>query len=149
MASSPSIPGKITANVPSLRRKIPSSLRSLPTMLDRYRDIAERLARAEGLTDDDARALAAEGKAVVWIDGGLHATEVLGAQQLIELVYQMVSGTDPETVRFLDDIILLAVHCNPDSTTSSAVKRANSQNGRRPVWIAANRKSPNTSSVAS
>ena len=82
--------------------------------LDRYREIAERLARAEGLTDDEARALAAEGKAVVWIDGGLHATEVLGAQQLIELVYQMVSGTDPETVRFLDDIILLAVHCNPD-----------------------------------
>ena len=82
--------------------------------LGRYQEIAERLARAEGLRDDDARALAAEGKAVVWIDGGLHATEVLGAQQLIELVYQMVSGTDPETLRFLDDIILLAVHCNPD-----------------------------------
>ena len=29
---------------------------------------------------------ATEGKAVVWIDGGLHATEVLGAQQLIETV---------------------------------------------------------------
>ena len=82
--------------------------------LDRYQDIAQRLARAEGLSDDEARALAAEGKAVVWIDGGLHASEVLGAQQLIELVYQMVSGTDPETLRFLDDIILLAVHCNPD-----------------------------------
>ena len=82
--------------------------------LDRYQNIAQRLARAEGLDDDEARALAAEGKAVVWIDGGLHASEVLGAQQLIELVYQMVSGTDPETLRFLDDIILLAVHCNPD-----------------------------------
>ena len=31
-----------------------------------------------------AHALAREGKAVVWIDGGLHATEVLGAQQLME-----------------------------------------------------------------
>ena len=82
--------------------------------LDRYQDIAQRLARAEELSDDEAHALAAEGKAVVWIDGGLHASEVLGAQQLIELVYQMVSGTDPETLRFLDDIILLAVHCNPD-----------------------------------
>ena len=40
------------------------------------------LALAEGLTDDQARALAKEGKAVVWIDGGLHATETLGAQQL-------------------------------------------------------------------
>ena len=52
--------------------------------LDRYREIARRLALAEGLTDDQARQLAAEGKAVVWIDGGLHATEVLGAQQLME-----------------------------------------------------------------
>src|SRR5262245_47972642 len=41
--------------------------------LDRYKDISQRLARAEGLTDDQARALAAEGKAIVWIDGGLHA----------------------------------------------------------------------------
>src|ERR1019366_6525981 len=55
--------------------------------LARYKQIAGRLAHAEGLTDDQARALAKEGKAVVWIDGGLHATEVLGAQQLGEMVY--------------------------------------------------------------
>src|SRR5437870_2635508 len=35
--------------------------------LDRYKDIARRLATAEGLTDDQAHALAAEGKAVVWV----------------------------------------------------------------------------------
>jgi len=51
--------------------------------LDRYKDISRRLSLAEGLTDDQARALASEGKAVVWIDGGLHANEVLGAQHLI------------------------------------------------------------------
>jgi hypothetical protein len=82
--------------------------------LERFREISGRLALAEGLTDQQARELAAEGKAVVWIDGGLHATEVLGAQQLIEMVYQMVSRTDPETVRFLDDVILLATCVNPD-----------------------------------
>ncbi|MCZ6915823.1 MAG: M14 family metallopeptidase [Gemmatimonadetes bacterium] len=82
--------------------------------LDRYQEIARRLALAEGLTDEAARALANEGKAVIWIDGGLHATEVLGAHQLMELVYQMVSRTDDETMRFLDDIILLAAHANPD-----------------------------------
>ena len=82
--------------------------------LDRYRDISRRLALAEGLTDDQARALAAEGKAVVWIDGGLHANEVLGAQQLIETVYQLVSRSDAETLRFLRDVIVLAVHANPD-----------------------------------
>jgi hypothetical protein len=82
--------------------------------IDRYKEISRRLALAEGLTDAEARALAKEGKAVVWIDGGLHATEVLGAQQLGEMVYQMVSRTDDETMRFLDDCIVLFVHANPD-----------------------------------
>ena len=82
--------------------------------LDRYKEISRKLALAEGLTDDQARALAKEGKSVVWIDGGLHATEVLGAHQLIETVYQLVSRTDPETMRILNDTIILAVHANPD-----------------------------------
>ncbi len=82
--------------------------------LDRFREISARLATAEGLTDEQARALAKEGKAVVWIDGGLHATEVLGAQQLMETVYQLASRTDEETMRILNDVIILAVHANPD-----------------------------------
>ncbi len=82
--------------------------------LDRYRQISERLARAEGVDEAEARRLAAEGKAIIWIDGGLHATEVLGAQQLMELVYQMVAKDDPETLRILDDVVILAVHANPD-----------------------------------
>ena len=82
--------------------------------LQKYKDIARRLALAEGLTDDQARQLARDGKAVVWIDGGLHATEVLGAQQLTETIYQLVSRTDEETMRFLRDVIILAVHANPD-----------------------------------
>jgi hypothetical protein len=82
--------------------------------LDRYKDIARRLATVDGLTDDQARALAKEGKAIVWFDGGLHATETLGAHQLIETVYQLVSRTDDETMRLLDDLVILAVHANPD-----------------------------------
>jgi len=73
-----------------------------------------RLAKGEGLTDAKARALAKEGKAVVWFDGGLHATEVLGANQLIETTYQLISRTDEETMRILKDDIILAVHANPD-----------------------------------
>lgn len=82
--------------------------------LARFKEISRRLALAEGLTDDEARALAREGRAVVWIDGGLHATEVLGAHQLMETVYQLVSRNDEETLRFLNDVIVLAVHANPD-----------------------------------
>jgi hypothetical protein len=84
------------------------------SQLKRYREISRRLARAEGLTDQQAHALAAEGKTVVWIDGGLHASEVLGAQQLIETVYELVSRNDEETLRILRDVIVLAVNANPD-----------------------------------
>jgi hypothetical protein len=82
--------------------------------LDRYQETSRRLALAEGLNDDQARQLALNGKAVVWFDGGLHATEVLGAHQLIETVYQLVSRNDPETMRLLNDLVILAVHANPD-----------------------------------
>lgn len=82
--------------------------------LDHYREISARLAHAEGLTDEQAHALAREGKAVVWIDGGLHATETVGSQQLMETVYQLASRTDEETMRFLNDDIVLCVLANPD-----------------------------------
>src|SRR5581483_8290437 len=82
--------------------------------LEHYRDISKKLALAQGLTDDEAHALAREGKAVVWIDGGLHASEVECAQALTEMVYQMVSRTDAETMRFLNDVIILFVQDNPD-----------------------------------
>ncbi|HEV8150583.1 MAG TPA: M14 metallopeptidase family protein [Gemmatimonadales bacterium] len=82
--------------------------------LDRYREISARLARAEGLSDEQAKVLAKEGKAVVWIDGGLHASEVLGSHQLLEHVWQMASLNDPETLRILDDVIQLMVQVNPD-----------------------------------
>ncbi|WP_207955550.1 M14 metallopeptidase family protein [Segetibacter sp. 3557_3] len=82
--------------------------------LDRYKQISQTLARAEELTDEQARELAANGKAVVWIDGGLHATEVVATQQLIENVYQFVSRTDAETLHILDEAIILFVHANPD-----------------------------------
>lgn len=82
--------------------------------LARIKDTARRLALAEGLTDESARRLAAAGKAVVWIDGGLHATEILGSQQLVELVWRLVSRDDAETRRILDDVVLLAVPANPD-----------------------------------
>src|ERR1035438_2529941 len=58
--------------------------------LDHYKDISRRLAQARGLTDDAARALAKEGKAIVHLDGGLHATEVAGAQHTINLAAKSI-----------------------------------------------------------
>ncbi|MES2124780.1 MAG: M14 metallopeptidase family protein [Gemmatimonadota bacterium] len=81
--------------------------------LEEYRRTSEQLARGR-IDEATAHRLAAEGKAVIWIDGGLHADEVLGANQLLELVWQFVSMNDPETLRILDDVIILAVQVNPD-----------------------------------
>jgi len=81
--------------------------------LDRYKEISQQLAHAE-LTTEQAKALAQEGKAVVWIDGGLHANEVVGAHQLIQTAYEFASKTDPETMKILDNVIILFTHANPD-----------------------------------
>src|SRR5262249_38362938 len=88
----------------------PENQRRLPLIKDANR----KLALAEGLTDDQARQLAREGKIVVWIDGGLHATEVLGAQQLIETIYRLNTRNDPETLRILNDVVILCTLVNPD-----------------------------------
>jgi len=82
--------------------------------LEHYRMISQKLARAEGINEDEARELALEGKAVVWIDGGLHATETVGTHQLIETLWQLVSRNDRETLNILDNVIVLLVHANPD-----------------------------------
>lgn len=88
----------------------PANLKNLA----KYKDISQKLARAEGLTPEQAKTLAADGKAVVWIDGGLHATEVVGIHQLIETAYQLASRKDAETKRILDNVIILMTHANPD-----------------------------------
>jgi len=82
--------------------------------LAKYKAIAQKLAHAEGVSEEQARQLAHDGKAVVWIDGGLHASETVGSQQLMETVYQLVSRTDAETMRLLNDDIVLCVQANPD-----------------------------------
>lgn len=82
--------------------------------LARYKEISRKLALAEGVDSAEAKRLAKEGKTIVWIDGGLHASEVLGAQQLIEDLWQFSSMNDEETTRFREHTIILLVHANPD-----------------------------------
>jgi hypothetical protein len=82
--------------------------------LEKYRDISVRLARAEGINEEQARTLASQGKAVVWIDGGLHADEIVNSESLFWMAYQMVTQNDAETLRILNDDILLLTPVNPD-----------------------------------
>jgi hypothetical protein len=84
--------------------------------LDQYKSISQRLALARGLTGDAAQALAREGKAIVHIDGGMHSSEVAGAQQSILLAYKLVATQgDPEVDAILDNVIvMLWPTLNPD-----------------------------------
>jgi hypothetical protein len=88
--------------------------------VERYRQIAHELAYpTEEMTDEQARGLAAEGRAIVHIDGGLHATEVAHGQHTIQLAYDLVTGDDdPEIAAILDRVILvLWFSINPDGQT--------------------------------
>src|SRR5580658_7719834 len=91
--------------------------------LDHYKDISRRLAQARGLTDDQARALAKEGKAIVHLDGGLHASEVAGAQHTINLAYKLVSTQgDPQIDAILNNVILMLwPTLNPDGQNQVAL----------------------------
>ncbi len=82
--------------------------------LDRYRDINRQLAL--GIPDaETARRLAREGRAVVWIDSGLHASEVAPAQHAPVLAYRLITGETEEIRRIRDQVVLLQVPViNPD-----------------------------------
>jgi hypothetical protein len=98
-----------------------SSARNLAN-IERYRQIAQRLAHPAGLTDAEAKRLSAEGKAFVHIDGGLHATEVAGPQHTPKLAYDILRrANEPEMARILDNVILLLwPTINPDGQSMVA-----------------------------
>ncbi|HUQ86627.1 MAG TPA: M14 family zinc carboxypeptidase [Vicinamibacterales bacterium] len=84
--------------------------------IDRYREIARRLARPAGLSDAQAVALAREGKPLVHIDGGLHSTEVAGPQHTLLLAHDLLSKqSDPQIANILNNVILMLwPTINPD-----------------------------------
>ncbi len=91
-----------------------SSARNLAD-LDKHKDTAKKLAMVKGLTDEQAHALAHNGKVMVHIDAGLHSTEVAPAQMTIQLAYNLVTANDAETTSILDNVVLLLwFSINPD-----------------------------------
>ena len=82
--------------------------------LDRWKEISEKLARAE-ISEEEARKLSKEGKAIVWFDGGMHATERAHAQMTSELMWKIASEESDEMKKIRDEVITLVVPViNPD-----------------------------------
>ncbi len=82
--------------------------------LDRWRETSRKLALGDA-SPEDARRLAREGRAIVWIDSGLHASEVAPVQHSFDLAHRMVTGEDDETRRIRDRVILMQIPViNPD-----------------------------------
>lgn len=82
--------------------------------LEQWREISEKLSRAE-ISEAEARKLSKEGKAIVWFDGGMHATERAHAQMTSELMWRIASEESEEMQKIRDNVITLVVPViNPD-----------------------------------
>lgn len=88
--------------------------------LDRWRSISERLARAR-LDEDEARSLAAVGKAIVWIDGGLDDMELACSQMTPELAHRLATSEAEEIRNIRENVIFLLMPImNPDGLANDA-----------------------------
>jgi hypothetical protein len=82
--------------------------------LSHYKEISKRLSLVRDMTEEEAKKLSAEGKAIVWIDGGLHATEVAPAQHIAQLTYDLLTDQSKKTKKMLHEVIVMLVLPNPD-----------------------------------
>ena len=82
--------------------------------LEKWREISEKLSRAE-ITEAEAKRMSKDGKAIIWFDGGMHATERAHAQMTSELMWRIASEESDEMQKIRDNVISLVVPViNPD-----------------------------------
>ena len=83
--------------------------------LKHIREVAKRLADPRGLSDAEAQRLEKEGKLVLLVTCNIHSTEIGASQMAMEWVHALATVSDPETVRRLNEVVLLLVpSLNPD-----------------------------------
>jgi hypothetical protein len=86
--------------------------------IKRIREIAKRLADPRGLSDAEARRLEKEGKVVLLVTCNIHSTEIGASQMAMEWAHALATAKDPETLRRLNEVVLLLVpSLNPDGQT--------------------------------
>jgi len=81
----------------------------------KYQEIARQLANPRGLPPSKIDALVNDGKAIVLVTCNIHSTEIGASQMAMEWAHALVTQNDPDTLRRLDNVILLLVpSLNPD-----------------------------------
>ena len=82
---------------------------------ERIRDICKRLADPRGATEEEIRGWVAAGKAIVIVTCNIHSDEIASSQMAMEWTYALATAQDPETLRRLDNVVLVLVpSLNPD-----------------------------------
>lgn len=82
--------------------------------LDYYKDINRKLALGL-VTPEESRKLAQTGRAIIWIDSGIHASETAPPQHSPELAYKIVTDESDESKRIREKVILIQIlNVNPD-----------------------------------
>jgi hypothetical protein len=82
--------------------------------LDKWKKISSELARAR-IDEKTAKSHAKNGKAILWIDGGMHATERAHGQMTSELAYRVATEESSEMQKIRENVILLLMPVmNPD-----------------------------------
>jgi len=91
-----------------------STARNMERM-GRYREISRRLADPRKIDEKEAARLADEGKVFLLLLCNQHANEIASSNMVMELAYDLASGTDPVMEQALEDVFLMIVpSANPD-----------------------------------
>jgi hypothetical protein len=83
--------------------------------LEELRQMNLKLSDPRGVPEAEIKRIVAEGKVVICQTMSMHASEVGGVNMAPELTYDLVSRTDAETQRILDNVVYLEIPSfNPD-----------------------------------
>ena len=93
---------------------------SSPANLQRVDQILaanDRLADPRGLSEEDAKALAADHIPVYYLEAGMHSTEVGPVQVIPNIVHRLATERSPEINKILNEmLIVLLPAANPDGS---------------------------------
>lgn len=83
--------------------------------LDRLQAINKKISDPRGVSGDEIESMVVEGKAIICQSMSLHATEIGGTQMAPELTFDLITRTDEETQRILDNVVFFLIPSfNPD-----------------------------------